>query len=166
MRTFGYYWGITGVILLLSAAVYRLMPRVLELGEHELGAGHWLLLVGFVLFMLYSEGYKGFHLNFSPRVVARAAGLQQSNQLLLHILAPLVCMGYLYATRKRRIISCVITTAIVLLVWGVSQLAQPWRGIIDAGVVFGLAVGIGSIIWHWLCRDLRGISPAIAADLP
>lgn len=166
LRTLGYYWGITGVILLLSTAVYRLAPRVFELRNHELSPLHWLLLLAFVAFMLYLEGYKGFHLNFAPRVIVRAVGVQQANKLWLTLLAPLVCMGFVYATKKRQVISFLLTLAIVSLVLLVSHLAQPWRGIIDAGVVLGLLMGTLSLVWHWLRRDLFGITPGIAADLP
>jgi hypothetical protein len=166
LRYLAYYWGIAGVILLLASAIVRLTPRVLELMDIPLSGLQWLLLVGFVLFMLYSEGWKGFHLNFAPRVVARAAGLRHTPQPLLVLLAPLVCMGYLHATRKRQIISLVLTSAIITLVLLVRLLPQPWRGIIDAGVVLGLGFGTLSIVWHWLRHDLAGIAPGIAADLP
>lgn len=166
MRHLAYYWGIAGVVLLLASAIVRLTPRVLELVSYPLTTLQWLLLVGFVLFMLYSEGWKGFHLNFAPRVVARAAGLRRAPRPALALLAPLVCMGYLHATRKRRIISLVLTSSIIVLVLLVRLLPQPWRGIIDAGVVLGLGFGVLSIVWHWLRLDLAGIAPAIAADLP
>ncbi len=166
MRTLAYYWGIAGVILLLASAIVRLTPRVLELRDIPLSGLQWLLLVGFVLFMLYSEGWKGFHLNFAPRVVARAAGLRHAATPLLVVLAPLVCMGYLHATRKRQLISLLLTSAIIALVLAVRLLPQPWRGIIDTGVVLGLGFGTLSIVWHWLRLDLQGIAPGIAADLP
>lgn len=166
MRSLAYYWGIAGVILLLASAIVRLTPRVLELRDLPLSGLQWLLLVGFALFMLYSEGWKGFHLNFAPRVVARAAGLRAAPQPLLVLLAPLVCMGYLHATRRRQLVSITLTSAIIVLVLLVRLLPQPWRGIVDAGVVLGLCFGTLSIVWHWLCLDLRGVAPAIAADLP
>jgi hypothetical protein len=166
LRSLAYYWGITGVILLLVSAIVRLTPRVLELGDLPLSGLQWLLLVLFVAFMLYSEGWKGFHLNFAPRVVARASGLRSAPQPLLVLLAPLVCMGYLHATRKRQLISLLLTSAIIALVLVVRLLPQPWRGIIDAGVVLGLGFGTLSIVWHWLRDDMQGIAPGVAADLP
>lgn len=166
MRTFAYYWGIGGVLLLIGSAVWRLSPRAFELQQHALSGWQWFLLLAFIGFMLYSEGYKGFHLNFAPRVVVRAKGLQDSGNALLYLLAPLVCMGYLHATRKRQLISFTITFAIIALVLLVRLLPQPWRGIVDAGVVAGLGLGILSILWFWLQQDLRGQSPDIASDLP
>ncbi|MGA0805658.1 MAG: hypothetical protein ACO3PV_03970 [Pseudohongiellaceae bacterium] len=166
MRSLAYYWGITGVILLLASAIVRLTPRMLELRDIPLSGLQWLLLVLFVVFMLYSEGWKGFHLNFAPRVVARAAGLRSAPRPLLVLLAPLVCMGYLHATRKRQFISLLLTSSIIALVLLVRLLPQPWRGIIDTGVVLGLVSGTLSIVWHWLRQDLQGVAPGIAADLP
>ena len=68
-RSFGSYWGIFGVVALLASAVYRLSPQAFGLASVPLSASHWLALVVFVPFMAYSEGYRGFHLNFAPRVV-------------------------------------------------------------------------------------------------
>jgi hypothetical protein len=161
-----FYWGIAGVVLVLASAILRLAPRVFELAAFALSPLQCVLLVGFVLFMLYSEGWKGFHLNFAPRVVARAAGLRRAPQPLLVLLAPLVCMGYLHATRKRQLVSIILTSAIIALVLLVRLLPQPWRGIVDAGVVLGLGFGTLSIVWHWLRLELQGVTPGIAADLP
>ncbi len=55
--------------------------------------------------------------------------------------------------------------AIVTLVISVRQLAQPWRGIIDAGVVLGLALGVASLLYHFV-RQLAGNTPAVPLDLP
>jgi hypothetical protein len=56
-------------------------------------------------------------------------------------------MGYFHATRRRKIVSYSLTSGIVLLILAVHHLAQPWRGIIDGGVVIGLVWGIISILW-------------------
>src|SRR5690554_1447025 len=64
LRLIGFIWGIAGVIAILALAVRRLAPYVGELSNYALGAGHWLALVAWTLYMLYAEGYKGFHLNF------------------------------------------------------------------------------------------------------
>lgn len=166
MRILGYYWGIAGVVLLLLFAVVRLTPHALALQAVNLNAGHWLLLLVWVPFMLYSEGYRGFHLNFAPRVVARARALSDAPRPLLVLLAPLVCMGFIHATNRRKLISLLLTLMIVMFVLVVSRLTQPWRGIIDAGVVLGLMIGIGSILWYWSCQRFRGIDPPVAADMP
>ena len=166
LRLSGYYWGVLGVIAIIASAVFRLTPRILELGNYSLSLQHWLVLLLFTPYMAYAEGYKGFHLNFAPRVVTRAVYLRESASPLLALAAPLFCMGLIYATRRRLLTSWLVTSGIVLLVLLVSHAPQPWRGIIDAGVVVGLAIGIGALLWHWLRFEFAGIRPAILPDLP
>lgn len=108
---------------------------------------HWLVLIGNTLFMAYSEGYKGFQLGFAPRIAARARHLVDHPRLLHVLLAPLFCMGYFHTTRRRLISVYVLTVCIVILVFLFHQLSQPWRGILDAGVVVGLSWGICSLLW-------------------
>lgn len=158
-------WGIAGVVAILAKAVVRLVPLVLELGDHSLANLHVAILVGWVAMMAHAEGYRGFHKQFSPRVVARAVHLDQNRKPWLVALAPLYCMGLVYATRKRLIVSWVLTLAIVALVIGVRQLPQPWRGIIDAGVVVGLAIGTLSIAYYTL-RAARGHAMPVSSDVP
>ena len=58
------------------------------------------------------------------------------------ILAPLFAAGYFGGSRREQIGACLGTIAIVLLVIVVHRLDQPWRGILDAGVVTGLTWGM------------------------
>lgn len=163
---FGFYWGLVGIIILLMFAIFRLSLKVVEMSAYPLGLVHWFSLIVFAFYMSYAEGYKGFHRNFSPRVVARAGHLLEHPDPWLILLAPLFCMGYFHATRKRKITSYVLTSAILILVITVGMLPQPWRGIIDVGVVVGLLVGVASILFFWIQLSVRGISPAIPADIP
>jgi drug/metabolite transporter (DMT)-like permease len=171
LRAIAYYWGMLGVVGFIASAVLRLSPRAFDLLDLPLGALHWLALALFVPYMAYAEGYKGFHRNFAPRVVARALYLRELPQgsaartMLLTLLAPAFCMGYFYATRKRMLTSWLVTLGIVVLVAVVRQVQQPWRGVIDVGVVTGLALGVLSVLWHWLAAA-RGIRPAVPLDLP
>jgi hypothetical protein len=141
-----------------------------ELGDYALTALQWAALILFTPYMAYAEGYKGFHLNFAPRVIVRALTLREvsprSSKLVLVLLAPLFCMGFFHATRRRMLISWLVTSGIVLLVLAVSHIAQPWRGIIDTGVVTGLVLGIASLLWHALRFIVTGEQPGISADLP
>ena len=104
----------------------------------ELLVHHWVGLVLIVLGMAWVEGYRGFHVSFAPRVVARALWVARSGQWLPILLAPLVCMGLCYATRRRLVLSWGLTAMIVGFVVMVRWLAHPWRGFVDAGVVVGL----------------------------
>jgi len=169
LKSLGYYWGISGVVLILLSAIARLSPRVVEMLSAPLSLLQWLLLAIFVLYMAYAEGYKGFHLNFAPRVITRAQIFlieNNINNFLYTLLAPLLCMGYIYSTKKRKLVSFLVTSAIIILVLLVRLLPQPWRGIIDAGVVLGLLLGIASIVYFWFqSRHKEWVSP-VPADFP
>ena len=148
----GAFWGIGGVLLLLSQAVIRLSQRGIEAfsDQYVLDWYHWLTLVVCVVFMAYSEGYKAFQLAFCPRVASRAQYLSKNPNLVHVILAPAFCMGFFYATKKRIITSTCVTVGVILLIVIVSQTPQPWRGLIDIGVVVGLTWGVVSLIYFGL----------------
>jgi hypothetical protein len=161
VRAFGFFWGVGGIVLLLSFAIVRLGGVVLELGDYSLAAWQWGLALAWLLYMVWAEGYKGFHLAFAPRVVVRAEYLARHPQPLHVVLAPLFCMGYIHATPKRRLLSMALTSMIIFFVLLVRMLPQPWRGMVDAGVVAGLMVGVASILYYLLRLKLGG-----AASLP
>ena len=143
----GAAWGTLGVLFLLVFANYRLAPRAVEAYEGGLTTGQWWITAAVCLFMAYAEGYRGFQLRFSPRTAARIRYLRDHPNGLHVLLAPLFSMGFLHANRRTKITAYALTTGIVLLVTLVSRLAQPWRGIIDAGVVIGLSWGVVSLVW-------------------
>lgn len=158
-------WGIVGVLALLGNAIYRLTPYAVELADLPLTATELVTLIGWVGFNAYAEGYRAFHRMFSPRVVARARTLDAQAPLLHKLAAPLYCMGLFHATRKRLIIAWTVTAGIVGIVIVVRALSQPWRGIIDAGVVIGLALGVVSILYY-AARAIAGHAPPVSPDLP
>ena len=170
MKTFGFFWGVGGVVLLLSTAVVRLAPYALELTTASLTLMHWLMLVLFTLFMAYTEGYRGFYLHFSPRVVRRATYLGNHAPPHHLLLAPLLCMGFFHATRSRMIVAWALTAMIVVFVLIIRALPQPWRGIVDTGVVVGLTMGIVSILYFFwqALRDIDNVpvSPEFPANSP
>ena len=145
-------------IVRLSQPVIEVFPQ----GLTPLQAAVALLWTGF---MLYTEGWRGFHLQFAPRVVRRAWALADDPGLVRVVLAPAMCMGLIYANRKRLIVSWSLVTMIVVLVVAVRQLPQPWRAIVDLGVVLGLTAGLASVLFHWVVA-VRGSVPDVAADLP
>jgi hypothetical protein len=158
-------WGVLGVMTLIGEAAWRLSGYAVEAIAGGLTPLQWAVMLGFAAFMGYSEGYRGFHRAFAPRVTARARRLAREPKLHLVVVAPLVCMGFLHATRKRLTVSWVLVSMIVLLVIGVRQLPQPWRGIADAGVVVGLSWGLASIAWFAVLA-LRGTPHEVPADFP
>lgn len=170
LRVLGFAWGIIGVLIMLSFAIVRLAPIALELSTQSLSALHWAALVFSVVYMAYAEGYKGFHRGFSPRVVQRANYLRDNPRWQHVLLAPAFCMGYIYATRRRQILSISLTLLVMGFVVIAKQLPQPWRGILDAGVVTGLTLGILSIL-YFLVNSLREpgfitVSPEVPSDAP
>lgn len=170
----GAVWGVAGVTGVLLRAVVALYPVALEGLSGELGWIHWSVLALWMPFMLWSEGYRGFHASFSPLIVARALYLKRHPTLWRVLLAPIYCMGFFGATRRRRIVAVSLPLAIIGLVLLVRLLPQPWRGIVDAGVVAGLACGIASIgYFSWralrsgsLDRSPEVVQPAGTADAP
>lgn len=142
LRKIGAVWGVVGVILLLGFAVFRLEPFAIELFEQKLNLWQVALLVVWCLVMGYSEGYKAFGKQFAPRVVARAQHLANKATWQRIVLAPIFCIGYFGATKKRIITSIVLVTGIVILIVAVHFAPQPWRGMIDVGVILGLVIGI------------------------
>jgi hypothetical protein len=159
-------WGIFGFILILSQAIYRLAPLAWQpIAAGGLEPGHYALYGFSILFNGYSEGYKAFQLQVAPRVIARADHLASQPRLLHVMLAPLFCMALFHASRRRLIISWSVWVAILILIIGVRQLSQPWRGIVDAGVVVGLSWGVLAILACFLDR-LRGGELRTTAELP
>ncbi|EAR61167.1 hypothetical protein [Neptuniibacter caesariensis] len=139
-------WGITGICMLLGSAIYRLSAIGLQTFSYDLSWYHWAALLFSVVFMGFFEGYRGFQQAWSPRVAARILYLSQNASALRVILAPLFCMGFFSIVRKRMIVTYCLTLGIVTMVMLVHQLDQPWRGIVDLGVVTGLAWGLASLL--------------------
>mmetsp|Transcript_51816 Transcript_51816/g.160719 ORF Transcript_51816/g.160719 Transcript_51816/m.160719 type:complete len:268 (-) Transcript_51816:58-861(-) len=142
-------WGTLGVCSYLGYGVAKVVPIVLDgLGAIEAG-WQWALLAVTLLFFAYVEGYRGFQKGFSPRVVSRAWVVSEetaSAPFWHKILAPAFCIGYFHGTTKRVATSWGVTSVIFAVVIGVKQLANPYRAIIDAGVIVGLVWGIVSIL--------------------
>lgn len=154
-------WALTGVLALLARAIWALAPRAWEAWPRLSG---WQIAVtlAWTAFMLVGEGYRGFQKAFSPRVVARARHLAEHPRWYFVILAPAYAMGLLHARPKRLAVSWALVVGIALLVILVSRLAQPWRGMVDTGVVAGLAWGAASILVYAVRRGPIGID----LDLP
>jgi len=147
LGTIGAIWGFAGAFALIGFAVWRLTPLAVNALEYQLTIIQWIALIANVLFMAYSEGYKGFQLAFAPRVAARSLHLSQHPTLARVVFAPFFVIGYFDATRRRMIASYLLTIMIIVLIILVHQLQQPWRGIVDAGVVIGLGWGLVSMLY-------------------
>lgn len=162
-------WAMLGVVAVLVSAILRLTPLAIEPLTTGMTPLQWALYVGWSLFNLYAEGYKGFQKAFVPRAVARAFYVARYPRPLHVVLAPLFCMGLFFATRKRLILSWGLVIGVTTLVTLVRGLAQPWRGIVDAGVVLGLTYGTVALMAAFVAV-LRGrpitVSPQVPESAP
>jgi hypothetical protein len=158
-------WGAGGFALLLVKAIVTLTPLALEPVRDGMLLWQWLLYAGSIVGNTYVEGYRAFHLQAAPRVVVRAFHLARNPRKLHVILAPLYCMSLIHATRRRLTIAWCVYLGIVVLVILVRQVPQPWRGMVDAGVVVALSFGLASLGWHFV-RALGGQLPPMSPELP
>jgi hypothetical protein len=159
-------WGILWVSLLLGRAIWRLTPFALEpWTQHLMTTGEKAIYVGWLVANAYLEGYRGFQLRFSPRVVSRAVYLGQNPRASWLILALPFCMSLFHSSRRQMAVSWSFIAVLVAVIWWVRSLPQPWRGIIDGGVVLGLVWGLGMIWWLFL-GYIGGRKIPPPADLP
>ncbi len=143
-------------MLLLSFSLRRLTPLALEpIAQEMLTPGLAALYCGWVAANLYLEGYRGFQRGFVPGVAARAVYVACHPTWPRVALAPLFAMGLLGTTLRRRVISWSILVGVWTLVMLMRLVPQPWRGIVDGGVVAGLAWGVGALVVEAV-RVLKG----------
>ena len=158
-------WGLLGLLGLLARALISLTPYAIEGLSMELSAIHWVVAVGWVGFMAYAEGYRGFQTKFAPMVAARLKVLRDEPTWLRLVLAPAFCMGLFDATRRRLLVSWGVLIAVIGLIVVVRLLPQPWRGIVDLGVVVGLTWGTLALLGH-AAHTLWTGRTAASAELP
>jgi len=160
-------WGVCGFLSILASAIKRLGPIALEpLKARDLSPLQWGVYVGTMVFFAYTEGYKAFQLKFSPMVVRRAMTLKEPSAGPLAVaLAPFYSMGLFGATRKRKIVSWSVSSAVFVIVGIVKRLPYPWRSIVDAGVCVGLSWGGISIAAIYI-KALFGNPPTIDPETP
>jgi len=164
MKLIAAIWGALGVTLLVGKSCQSLFFRAEEALLSGLSTYQWVILVIYALFMLYFEGYKGFQKKFSPRTAARVHYLYLNPRPLHVLLAPFFCMGYFHAKRKVRIAAIAISLLILGVIFLMEFCPQPWRGIIDVGVILGLSYGLLSfgcfLVKVFTTKD-HGISPEV-----
>lgn len=165
MGVLGAIWGVFGVVIMLAVGIVHLSPKAWEAFDHPFFWYHWLSLAVFLLFMSVAKGYMGFQRGFSPRVAARARWLRDHPAFVRVILAPLFCMCYFRATRKRMIVSYGLTGAIVFFIVMLRITPQPWKGIVDAGVVLGLSWGLIAMV-VFVLKAFTSSSFDFPPDLP
>lgn len=159
-------WGLGGVIFSLMRAIARLVePALAPFSDPSMTALHWVAYVGFVLFMAYFEGYRGFQKRFAPTVVGRAFALAQNPTPLTVLLAPAYCLSLFAAPRRRVIVRWILVLGIAAIVMLMRYVPQPYRGIVDAGVVVGLTWGAVAVVIFFV-RGLGAAERSPVSDLP
>jgi hypothetical protein len=159
-------WAVLGVVALFGRAMVRLGALALApILEARLSALQALLYASWVAISVYFEGYRGFQLRFCPRVVARAMHLAQHPRPLFIAFAPLFAMGFFHANRKTLALAWGTTAMVALFIVGFRHVAQPWRGIVDGGVVVALAYGAVTLV-IMLGRALSAGAVAASPELP
>ena len=141
-------WAISGLMLLLGFACWRLAAYTLDSFSMPLNTFHWIVFIAWAIFMAHGEGYKGFQKKFSPRFAARCKYLLSNATWLQTFLAPLFCMAYFHAPKKRVIATFALTLMIIIFIFSFRLIPQPWKGLLDFGVVLGLAWGLVSTIYY------------------
>jgi hypothetical protein len=141
-----YAWGVGGIAFLLGEALIRLAKVAWDpIASATLTLEQWLVYGSWVAFNAYCEGYRGFQKAFAPRAAARAHHLARTGASLQVLFAPLFCMSLFHASRRGLGVAWILLLGIVTLVLIVKALPQPWRGIVDGGVVVGLVWGLLSL---------------------
>jgi hypothetical protein len=159
-------WGVFNVLTMLLQSVVRLYPVAVQpFYTKDFETLQWSMYFGWMSFMVYAEGYKGFYKKFSPFVVERAFTIADRPNPLNILLAGPYCMGLFGATRKRMIVSWSLALGVVALVVLVKRLPYPYRAIVDGGVVAGLSFGAASIAWLYV-RGLLGYLPGVDPCFP
>lgn len=156
-----------GYTAILGQALYRLTPLALEPIRHGgMTALQWALYGVSILFNGYFEGYRAFQGKVAPRIVTRGLYLGRHPTPLRVALAPFFCSGFFHASRRRMITAWLFYPGLIVIIVAVRQLSQPWRGIVDAGVVVGLGWGAVAVLVLF-ARALAGHTPpSSAAELP
>lgn len=161
-----FVWAILGVTLLLSQAMFRLSQIAWEaLSSATMTGTQLAICAAWTVCNIYLEGYRGFHKRFVPRVVARAHYLALNPRQPAVIFAPLFAMAFFHSNRRAKAAAWGVSFAVIIAIVYVRTLPQPWRGIIDCGVVAGLLFGTFSLLGGAL-RRVRGEDPAGSPDLP
>ncbi len=138
-------WGVLGMEALLGQALVRLSRLAWEGVVTQFAPLPFAVAVVWCAVMAWAEGYRGFQQRFVPQALERAFTIDVRSRLDV-ALAPLVVLGVWRTepkVRRRALIMVVGVTTLVLLV---KQLPQPWRGVVDSGVVVGLAWGAAALL--------------------
>lgn len=153
-------------MLLLVQAIHRLGGLALEAHRMPLTTMQLGVSALWIGMNAYLEGYRAFQQRFSPRVVARAVHLARNPRPLFVVFAPLYCMAFFHASRRARTVAWATTAMVIGFIVLLRQVPQPWRGIVDGGVVVALVWGALAIVFHFYRAFVLGREPTQSPQLP
>jgi hypothetical protein len=142
----GVLWGIAGFLLLLGVAAARLTIPARAAISYPFYWYHWLFLALVLVFFGYVKGYRAFQKGLSRRVVQRALALRKDPCTVRVVLAPLHCMGFFGAGFRTQAQMIALTVGMIAFVYILRLIPQPWRGILDLGLVIAFTWGLLSAL--------------------
>lgn len=157
-------WGVLGVAAMLLEAEVRLLRLAYEGVVVQFAPLPGAVAAVWCALNAWLEGYRGFQKRFVPQALDRAFAIDVTSKLAV-ALAPFEVLGVWRTEPKVRRRAWVMVIGISTLVFLVKQLPQPWRGVIDAGVVVGLGWGTAALVIGLLLRLRNGARPA-GVDAP
>jgi hypothetical protein len=160
-------WAVVGWGGALALAIGRISAVVVDAFAYDLAPPELMLLVANTALLGWAEGYRGFQKKFSPRAASRVLYLRSHATPVTALLAPFFCIGLFGATPRLLRVTWIGTALIVLAVLAVQQLPQPWRGLVDAGVVLGLGWGLVSFLVMTsaaLAVGASAVAPEVAGE--
>jgi hypothetical protein len=147
-------WGVLGLMAILLQALVRLSQLAWEGVVVQFAPLPAAIAALWCVLMAWLEGYRGFQQRFVPLALDRAFSIDRSSRLEV-ALAPLKVLGVWRTEPKVMRRAWTMVVGITLLVAAVKQLPQPWRGVVDAGVVAGLSWGTAALVIGLVARLRR-----------
>lgn len=136
----------TGVAALFVEGVVQLGRRGIETIRGGLDPLEWIALALLVVAFVYGEGVRALARRWVPATIARAFELGPASPWSHKLLAPLHAMTLIGAPARALVRAWIGVALIVLAVFVVRALPEPWRGIVDFAVAGALAVGLAAIV--------------------
>ncbi|MDH3270127.1 MAG: hypothetical protein OEN56_02270 [Gemmatimonadota bacterium] len=128
------------MMLILASAVWRLGHRGIVTIQAGLSPFEWFGLVAVTTAFVYGEGVRALGRRWVPDVIDRARRLRSDPSRLMRLSGPLYGLRLVGRDRVALFWGWFTTVAIVVAVFVVRALPEPWRGIVDFAVA-------GALMW-------------------
>ena len=108
----------------------------------------WLALVVLALAFAYGEGFRALARRWVPAMDRRARELGPAAPMHHRLLAPLYAMSLIGGTTRAVVRAWIGVLLIVIAVFIVRALPDPWRGIVDLSVALALTIGLVRLVFE------------------